>query len=137
MEEIKRYMLLKNNIVIAFYSSDIHSDIPNDVIEISEILWGQLLELGQAKLINITKKDNFMIEDFEQNTIELTEKQKLQLELNNLLGWFKEYDETKMKIARDIEQGREPRSDLKALNDEADINAARITEIRKKLKIDE
>ena len=72
MEEIKRYMLIENNIVTAFYSTDVNENIPKQAIEITEELHDGLLKLGQAKLKK-SKETDFTIEDFEENIIEPTE----------------------------------------------------------------
>ncbi|MEG2480380.1 MAG: hypothetical protein RSA50_08970, partial [Mucinivorans sp.] len=66
-----KYMLLKDNIVQGFYSSDINFNISNEAIEITEELYKELINLGQARLKN-NKTNNFNIADFESYTKPLT-----------------------------------------------------------------
>lgn len=54
----------------------------------------------------------------------------MQDELANLLSWFKKYDVQCMQYARDIRLNGSSEIDIASLDNQAEINKARITELR-------
>lgn len=63
-----------------------------------------------------------------------TNEQKLMSELNNLLYWFEEYDNQVKQYNRCQRMGIAYDKDIEELDNQAKINAERITEIRNLLK---
>ena len=124
-----KYLKLKDKIVDGFYSKDVHDIIPEDTIEITDELWQELLELGQAKLIN-DKTENFVIEDFEVFQYPPTEKEILQQELNELEKWFEWYDTQVLQYERSLRIGVSFDKDINLLDKEAQEKAKRIKELR-------
>lgn len=97
-----KYVELENNIVKAFYSKDIHVNIPKECIEISDELWQELLKLGQARLKN-NKTEDLVIEDFEQYIKSLTLDEKIELLRNKRSTILKAFDIYKTNVQYRIE----------------------------------
>ena len=64
---------------------------------------------------------------------EQTQEELLELELRNLYKWFEEYDNQVKQYNRCQRLGIEYDKDIKELDNQARVNADRITEIRKDL----
>lgn len=124
-----KYMVIENGIITAFYSSDIHEDVPCTAIAISDELWQELLVLGQARLINKNQNFNFTISDFEQNVIELTACQKAEQEVNKLMQYLLDTDYIAIKIAEGVST-KEDYAEVLGVRQEA---RARINELKKEI----
>lgn len=64
---------------------------------------------------------------------EPTQEELLEIELRSLLAWFEEYDNQVKQYNRCQRLGIEYDKDIKQLDNQARVNANRITEIRKDL----
>lgn len=65
---------------------------------------------------------------------EITEKERLEKELNELMVWFSEYDNQVKQYQRCVRLGISYDRDIKALDNEARVKQLRIAEIRAALK---
>ena len=97
LEEIKRYMVLENNVVIAYYSNEISDNIPKDAIEISQNLYEELLKFSQPRLKN-NKTADFDIDDFEENIIEVSADEIKQMRCQQAQKYLKDTDYVVIKM---------------------------------------